>query len=134
MTRIQWWIDASYAVHPDMRSHTGGTMTLGKGSVLYSSSIHHQKLNTQRSTEAELVAVNNMMSMVLWTRMFLEEQGYYKVGNNIVYQDNESAILVEKNGQRSSSKRTRHLEIWYFLSLTMSSGDNYPFSIVLLRR
>jgi hypothetical protein len=30
---IKWWIDASFAVHPDMRSHTGGTMLLGKGSV-----------------------------------------------------------------------------------------------------
>jgi hypothetical protein len=30
---IKWWIDASFAVHPDMRSHTGGTMSLGKGSV-----------------------------------------------------------------------------------------------------
>jgi hypothetical protein len=101
MTGIQWWIDAAYAVHPDMKSRTGGTMTLGKGSV-YSSSIR-QKLNTRSSTEAELVAVNDMMmSMVLWTRMFLEEQ------------ENESAILLEKNGQRSSSKRTRQLEIRYF--------------------
>lgn len=25
------WIDASYAVHEDMRSHTGGTMSLGVG-------------------------------------------------------------------------------------------------------
>jgi hypothetical protein len=30
---IKWWIDASFAVHPDMRSHTGGTSSLGKGSV-----------------------------------------------------------------------------------------------------
>ena len=30
---IKWWIDASFAVHPDMRSHTEGTMSLGKGSV-----------------------------------------------------------------------------------------------------
>ena len=30
---IKWWVDASFAVHEDMRSHTGGTMTLGKGSV-----------------------------------------------------------------------------------------------------
>jgi hypothetical protein len=25
---VKWWIDASFAIHPDMRSHTGGTMSL----------------------------------------------------------------------------------------------------------
>ncbi len=31
---IKWWVDASFAVHPDMKSHTGGAMSLGKG-VIY---------------------------------------------------------------------------------------------------
>ena len=26
---IRWWIDASFAVHPDMKSHTGATMSMG---------------------------------------------------------------------------------------------------------
>jgi hypothetical protein len=30
---IKWWVDASFTVHTDMKSHTGGTMSLGKGSV-----------------------------------------------------------------------------------------------------
>jgi len=111
MSSIQWWVDASYGVHPDLRSHTGGTMSLGKGSV-YSSSIR-QKINTRSSTEAELVGVNDMMGLILWTRNFLEAQGY-DVQDNLLYQDNESAILLEKNGRRSSSKRTRHLEARYF--------------------
>ncbi|KAG7374846.1 reverse transcriptase RNA-dependent DNA polymerase [Nitzschia inconspicua] len=108
---IRWWVDASYAVHPDMRSHTGATMTLGKGSV-YSMSTR-QKLNTRSSTEAELVGVNDAMSLILWTRHFLEAQGY-TVEKNVVYQDNESAILLEKNGRQSSTKRTRHLNVRYF--------------------
>ena len=32
----------------------------------------------------------------------------------IVYQDNESAIRLEKNGRRSCSQRTRHIDIRYF--------------------
>ena len=44
---------------------------------------------------------------------FLEHQGY-KVDSSILYQDNESAIRLEKNAQRSSSRRTRHLDIKYF--------------------
>jgi hypothetical protein len=108
---IKWWIDASFAVHPDMRSHTGGTMTLGKGSV-YSTSTR-QKLNTRSSTEGELVGVNDVLPQVLWTRYFLEAQGY-GVKDSMVYQDNQSAILLEKNGKASSSKRTRHINIRYF--------------------
>jgi hypothetical protein len=108
---IKWWIDASFAVHEDMRSHTGGTMSLGKGSV-YSTSIR-QKLTTKSSTEAELVGVDDVMPQVLWTRQFMEGQGYV-IRDNIVYQDNTSAMLLEKNGQQSSTKRTRHLDIRYF--------------------
>jgi hypothetical protein len=108
---IKWWADASYAVHPDMRSHTGGAMSLGRG-VIYGTSTR-QKLNTKSSTEAELVGVNDVMPQVLWTRYFLEAQGF-KVSDSIIYQDNQSAILLEKNGRASSSKRTRHVNIRYF--------------------
>jgi hypothetical protein len=108
---IQWWIDASFAVHPDMKSHTGITISLGKGSPL-SSSIN-QKLNTKSSTEADLVGVDDGMPLVIWTRNFMIEQGY-NVKDNVVYQDNQSAILLERNGRGSSGRRTRHVNIRYF--------------------
>lgn len=108
---IKWWVDASFAVHKDMRSHTGGTMSLGKGAI-YSVSTR-QKLNTKSSTEAELVGVDDLMPMILWTRQFMEGQGYV-ICDNVVYQDNQSAMLLENNGQRSSTKRTRHLDIRFF--------------------
>jgi hypothetical protein len=111
-TRVmKWWVDASFAVHPDMKSHTGATASLGKGSV-YSTSTR-QKLNTKSSTEAELVAVDDVMPMVLWTRYFLNAQGY-EVNDSKIYQDNMSSILLEKNGRASSGKRTRHINIRYF--------------------
>ena len=108
---MKWWVDGSFAVHPDMRSHTGGTMSLGKGSPINTST--RQKLNTKSSTETELVAVDDVMPQILWSRSFLEAQGY-KVSDNVVYQDNQSAMLLERNGKRSSSKRTRHIDIRYF--------------------
>eukprot|EP00978_Attheya_sp_CCMP212_P015133 scaffold38933_cov32-Attheya_sp.AAC.1 len=111
MRIIKWWVDASYAVHPDMRSHTGATMTLGKGSI-YSTSTR-QKLNTKSSTEAELVGVSDAMSQILWTRYFMEAQGY-GVDENVVGQDNMSTMLLENNGRASSSRRTRHINIRYF--------------------
>lgn len=108
---IKWWIDASFAVHHDMRSHTGGNMSMGRGSVFSYST--RQKINTKSSTEAEVVAVDDLMPMILWTQYFLAEQGYGVKGTTI-YQDNQSAMLLEKNGRKSSGKRTRHINIGYF--------------------
>ena len=108
---ITWWVDASFAVHPDYKSHTGATMTLGKGSI-YSTSTK-QKLNTRSSTEAELVGINDAMSIVLWTRHFLEAQGV-TVDGNVLLQDNQSTMLLAKKGRQSSGKRTRHLNIRYY--------------------
>ena len=50
------WMDAAYAVHPNMRSHTGGATSMGWG-LLHSKS-SKQKLNTKSSTEAEIVGVS----------------------------------------------------------------------------
>jgi Reverse transcriptase (RNA-dependent DNA polymerase) len=108
---IKWWIDASFAVHPDMRSHTGNTMSLGKGSV-YSTS-KKQRINTKSSTEAELVGVDDSMPLVVWTRNFLMAQGF-EISDNVVFQDNQSAMLLEQNGRASSGRRTRHINIRYF--------------------
>ena len=48
----KWWVDASFAVHPDMKSHTGGaSMTLGRG-MTYGTSVQ-QKINAKSSTEGE---------------------------------------------------------------------------------
>jgi len=107
----KWWADASYGVHPDMRSHTGGVLSLGRGAVYATST--RQKIGTKSSTEAELIGVSDVLSQVIWTRYFMEAQGYH-VKDTIVYQDNQSAILLEKNGRASSGKRTRHINIRYF--------------------
>ena len=46
-----------------------------------------QKLNTRSSTEAELVDADDMSTMVLWTKLFMEAQGV-EIKKNILYQDN----------------------------------------------
>ena len=100
---VKWWIDASFATHMDMRSHTGCTMSLGKGSP-YSQS-RKQRINTKSLTEAEVVDIDDGMPLVIWTRNFLMAQGY-TVTDNVVYQDNQSAILLKCNGRASSGRRT----------------------------
>ena len=49
------YIDASFAIHPDMKSHTG--CTLGKGAIYAKSGTQRQM--TKSSMEAELVALSD---------------------------------------------------------------------------
>ena len=108
---IKWHVDAAFAVHKDYKSHTGATMTLGEG-VLCSVSTK-QKVMSRSSTEAELVGLDDVISKILWSKLFIEAQGY-RVGTTIVYRDNTSAMKLEENGKSSSGKRTRHFNIKYF--------------------
>jgi hypothetical protein len=114
------FIDASYGVHWDLKSHTGAVITLGKGPVYAKSGI--QRLNTTSSAESELVALSDSTGQIIWTRQFLEHQGY-KVGPATVYEDNQSAIKLAENG-RSNSSRTRHIAIrYFFISDRMKAGE-----------
>lgn len=108
---ITWYLDAAFAVHKDFRSHTGANMTLGAGAI-YSVSTK-QKVNTRSSTEAEFIAVDDIISKVLWTKLFMEAQGY-NVKQTIIMRDNQSSMKLEMNGKTSSGKRTRHFNIKYF--------------------
>jgi hypothetical protein len=95
---IKWYVDSAFAVHPDFKSHTGGVMTYGGGAA--QSISRKQKLNTRSSTEAELVGTDDVAIMILWTKYFMEAQGY-KINENILMQDNKSTMLLLNNGKRS---------------------------------
>jgi hypothetical protein len=108
---VKWYVDASFATHPDFKSHTGAVMMLGKGAM--QSIARKQRMNVRSSMKGELVAVDDAATMILWTKLFLEAQGY-NVDKNIIYQDSKSAILLETNGKKSLGKQTRALNIPYF--------------------
>ena len=44
---------------------------------------------------------------------FYGVQGY-KIDENILYQDNKSAILLEENGRKSAGKQSHALNVQYF--------------------
>jgi hypothetical protein len=85
-------------------------MSLGSGGIYNMS--RRQKLNTTSSTEAELVAADDIMPQMIWTRNFLMSQGV-KVTHNILYQDNRSAMLLEKYGTVSSLRRKCHINFFF---------------------
>ena len=105
------FIDASYGVHADGKSHSGAVITLGKHGPVHAKS-NKQKLVTKSSTEAELVSLSDNISQVIWTRDFLMSQGY-NMKAAIVYQDNMSTMALAEKG-RSTAEKTRHINIRYF--------------------
>ena len=108
-----------------MREHSGGGLSMGRGFSITAST--KQKLNTKNSTETEIVGTDNFIPSISWTRYFLETQGY-SVKNNTLFQNNKASMLLEKNSKFSSTKRTKYINIRYFLSLTEFSRESYPSS------
>jgi hypothetical protein len=71
---LTWFIDGSYAFHEDMRGQSGAVLLAGNCTVLFRS--NKQKVNTSISTETELVAVDDALPTIQWTKKFMCEQGY----------------------------------------------------------
>jgi hypothetical protein len=109
--RMKTWVDASHAVHQDMRSHTGGVVSFGIGAAMAKST--KQKINTKSSTESELVGASDYLPFAIWAKKFLEGQGY-GIKENKFFQDNKSTIRFEKNGRKSCGPNSRHIDIRYF--------------------
>ena len=118
---LVWSIDASFAVHMDMKSHTGYCLTMGRGSTISGST--SQNITTRSSTQAELVGIDDAIGFVEWTSLFCkfqvkdypENHPLKKLGTrNLMKQDNTSTIKMAKGGRRTCGKRTRCIEIRYF--------------------
>jgi len=120
MLAVLAYVDSSYGVHNDLRSHTGVVIGLGNGPVYAKSST--QKINTKSSTESELVGLSDSTNQVIWCRNFILDQGY-SVDAAKVYQDNQSTIAMVKNG-KSTSDKTKHIAVrFYFVADRVKSGE-----------
>jgi hypothetical protein len=102
---LEGYVDASFACHPDGKSHTGLVVTLGGCTVLCMSS--KQKIVTRDSTEAELVALSDKLMTVVQCYDFLRVQGL-RCAVPRLHQDNTSTItLVTKGGGQYRTKYMR---------------------------
>jgi hypothetical protein len=117
---VQCYVDASYGVHQDGKSHTGMLMTIGKGVILAKS--RKQKIVVKSSTEAELVAASDEAGELLNTQSFLREIGEStEVG--VLHQDNTAAISLECKGKIAAA-RTKHVNIRYlWIKDRVARGD-----------
>ena len=63
------------------------------------------------------------MPSVLWNRIFLESQGY-GVTDNIIYQDNNSDIILENNDNSPNIKCNKYINFRYvFVIDRIHKGD-----------
>jgi hypothetical protein len=104
-------MDAVDVVHKDCRGHIGAGMSLGQGMALRYS--WKQKVNTESSTEAELVGVDDSLGYIIWVHLFMQEHGF-NIEGLLLYQDNMSTLLLKTNGRARSSECTKQIKVKYF--------------------
>jgi len=110
--RIRAYIDASYGIHHDRKSHAGLYLSLGGGPISVKSCKLTLMVKSSTVYEAELVAMSHMCSTVLWALEWLRKLDY-NVKSALVYQYNLSAMQLATNGDSSSGK-SKHIEIRYY--------------------
>jgi hypothetical protein len=106
---VEAYIDASFATDVDRKSTTGVVIMVG-GAIVWAKS-GKQGIVTKSSFEAELVALSDMASMVLWINLFMRDLGL-RTDVPIVYQDNQSTMKVAERGM-SNNPVTKHIDIRY---------------------
>ena len=98
-------------MHPNMRSNTGGAMSMAN--VMIHCRYIKQKLNTKSTTKSELFGASEYVPFNIWIVMYYETQGY-EITKNVLLQDKESEIKMEKNGQESFTGNSIHIIIRHF--------------------
>lgn len=110
--KLEAHIDAAFAGHVDGKSHSGFAMKLGGNVILVRST--KQKINSESSTEAELIALSDNKIYVLRAAAFIAKQGY-DVGPAVIFQDNQSVLAMLKKPDhapdRSKNMKVRRVAV-----------------------
>jgi hypothetical protein len=90
-----------------MKGHSAIIITLGTAPIMTRSA--KQKIVALHSTDAEMIAMVDGLTYVIWIRLLLSEL-LFEIDKPIpVYQDNMSAILLYNGG--GQFKRSKHMYI-----------------------
>ena len=105
---LRFYVDASHAVYPDGKGQGAIIITLGSGPVLAKTwKLKHVCLS---STEAEVSALSEAGTYVVWTREFMRELGYEQKLPTVIFEDNQSSIKMSIKGG-GTFKRSKHLVV-----------------------
>ena len=67
-----WSINASFAVHMEMKSYTGYFLSLGTGFPISGS--FGQKRNSRSLTKSELIGIDDAIGFVEWASLYYKDQ------------------------------------------------------------
>ena len=110
--RLQCYCDASFNVHEGAKSHGGVYITFGGGGVVCKS--YKIKVAPKSTAESELNVLSDATSLLVHDREFaIESQIIDGKDEVIIYEDNEAAIHLVKNG-KSNSDKTKHIALRHF--------------------
>jgi hypothetical protein len=110
---VEVHVDSSHGVHTaDGRGQAGGVIGF-KGECVLAAETSKHSIAAKSSAESELISVSDKLSPGIWQLNFMIGQGYVDIKPLILFQDNTSTIAMMLKG-KSTSKRTRHINIRYF--------------------
>jgi hypothetical protein len=108
--RLFAYVDAGYGVHSTGESRSGLVVTVNGTPVLCKTM--RQRIVTKSSTEAELVALSDGLTEILWARQFVESIGHV-LPPTPVGEDNTSVLKMLKE-RKFGTARTKHISVRYF--------------------
>ena len=119
---LKAYVDASYALHANGRSHTGYFLTLGDNAGPIAVKSFMQKFTTLSSTEAELLALVDSVKKSIGIIKILNEINSSEQISLNVFQDNKSTIVIAGNGEGISLK-SKHFRVrFHFLKELIEDG------------
>ena len=82
-------VDATYAVHPNLKRHTSGCISFVYGMLHHNS--RNQRMNTKSSTKEKIFGVSDCLPYNLFFKIWA--QGY-NINQIILFQDNQSSMKI----------------------------------------
>jgi hypothetical protein len=106
--RLYAYVDASYCVHTDGRSHSGFYICLGKDSApIFSYAGRQTSCVSTGSMEAEYVALTKAAKKLIHFRQLMDNLGFKQSGPSIIFEDNKSAINLANAPE--ITKNSKHI-------------------------
>lgn len=109
------FVDASFMTHRDMRGHTGYCIfadKIGSAAVLYRSV--KQKSVADSSTEAEVIALHELVQHLLWVISIYEDMGVHIPKPVSVHNDNKSNITIHSKDVINFKGRSKYIARKFF--------------------